>query len=84
MTNEHIKNKYIRGLLARELMGYRTVYWRSQKGDNPMTKKEYWKTKRVVSNSFSRVDLHLRRYPGAIESEDVSKLSSYKCFAGHV
>ena len=84
MTNEHIKNKYIRGLLARELMGYRTVYWRSKQGDRPMTEKEYKRTKRIVSNSFSRVDLHLRRYPGAIETEDVSKLESYKGFAGHV
>lgn len=84
MTNEHIKNKYIRGLLARELMGHRTVYWRSKHGDNPMTEKEYKRTKRIVSNSFSRVDLHLRKYPGAIESEDVSKLGSYKGFAGHV
>jgi len=84
MTNEHIKNKYIRGLLARELMGHRTVYWRSKQGDNPMTEKEYRRIKRIVSNSFSRVDLHLRRYPGAIESEDVSKLAVYKGFAGHV
>lgn len=84
MTNEHIKNKYIRGLLARELMGHRTVYWRSKQGDHPMTEKEYQRTKRIVSNSFSRVDLHLRRYPGAIESEDVSKLVKYKGFAGHV
>jgi hypothetical protein len=84
MTNEHIKNKYIRGLLARELMGHRKVFWRSKQGDNPMTEKEYRRTKRIVSNSFSRVDLHLRRYPGAIESEDVSKLSVYKGFAGHV
>lgn len=84
MTNEHIKNKYIRGLLARELMGHRTAYWRSKQGCNPMTEKEYRRTKRIVSNSFSRVDLHLRRYPGAIESEDVSKLGTYKGFAGHV
>lgn len=84
MTNEHIKNKYIRGLLARELMGHRTVYWRSKQGDNPMTEKEYRRIKRIVSNSFSRVDLHLRKYPGAIESEDVSKLAVYKGFAGHV
>ena len=84
MTNEHIKNKYIRGLLARELMGHRTVYWRSKAGDNPMGKKEYRAVYRAVCNAFSRVDLHLRRYPGAIESEDVSKLEKYKGFAGHI
>ena len=83
MTNEHIKNKYIRGLLARELMGYRKVYWRTWRG-NVMTIKEYKNICRAVRNSFSRVDLHLHRYPGAIESGDVSKLASYNGFAGHV
>lgn len=84
MTHPSIKSKYIRGLFAREIMGYRTVYNRLKNSPNPMPKKELWAIISIAESVFGRVDLHMRRYPTEFFADDVTPLMGYKFgFAGH-
>lgn len=85
MTNESIKNPYLRGLLARELLGYRKTYWTAARRNAGFDPKPTYLNKRVACRrSFACVDLHLRRHHEALVWGDPSPLADYPAgFAGH-
>ena len=82
-TNTEVKNKYLRSLLARELLGYRKSHWGCMRIGLD-DRKSYVTKKQTCRRSFGRVDLHLRLYPEAVMAGDPTPLEKYPAsFAGH-
>lgn len=88
-TNPQIRNPYIRGLAARELLGYRKSYWRTINFQSPALDLQWYRaryTAKILAaiNAFARVDLHLRRHGEALVSGNTEPLKGYPAgFAGH-
>lgn len=84
MTNQEIRNAYLRSLLAHELLGHRKVYWRTVNAGQEYEIGTYYYVKHVCRCAFGRVDLHLRLYPEAVMAGDPTPLEKYPAsFAGH-
>jgi len=84
MTNRAIHNPYLRALVAREIVGYRSLYARCKLSPRPMTHSELDCMISAALGLAGRVDLHLRRYPVAVVAGDTAPLADYPGrFAGH-
>jgi hypothetical protein len=86
-TNASIVNPYIRGLLAREIMGHRRAYWRNVHSGQTFIHDIHWSYIIRVQTSMafaSRFDAHLRKHQEEIIWGDPSPLKEYPTgFAGH-
>ena len=74
-TNLSILNPYIRGLLAREILGHRKVYWITCKSGREFTNDIGWSYFMKVQSATafaSRVDRHLRLHQQSVILGDPS------------
>lgn len=84
MTNEEIHSRYIRSLMAREIVGYRKSWQRSAQAGFPVPEQQKIVMLRAMRNSFGRIDLHFRRHHDAFVADDPTPLMKYPPgFAGH-
>jgi hypothetical protein len=79
-TNRAIHNPYLRALAAREIVGWRAVYAKSE----TMTRFTLIAKIGALIGMAGRIDLHLRRYPAAVVAGNTAPLADYAGgFAGH-
>jgi hypothetical protein len=84
MTNEGLTNKYLRGLLAREIVGMRQVRDRLNGGSYPFGQREHLLQVQAVRSAYYRIQTHLQRHGGFVVEGDPEPLATYtRGFAGH-